>query len=146
MALANLNYIYSFLKTCIGYIQFLSFDKPFLQFLTQFVDMFFVKKIKQDCSKQDEESSGSEEEEEKSDSEEEEEKSEEESSDDADEDFSSKSTIPLKIKDQKNPSEKDKDSGNKDNDKNGNTAKKRKFDDSLGQEGGDSTENVSSDK
>ena len=123
----------------------MSFDKPFLQFLTQFVDMFFVNKIKHGCSKQDEESSGSEEEE-KSDSEEEEEKSEEESSDDADEDFSSKSTIPVKIKDQMIPSEKDNDSGIKDNDKNGNAAKKRKFDDSLGKEGGDSTENVSSEK
>ena len=109
--------------------------------------MFFVNKIKHGCSKQDEESSGSEEEEEeKSDSEEEEEKSEEESSDDADEDFSSKSTIPVKIKDQKIPSEKDNDSGIKDNDKNGNVAKKRKFDDSLGKDGGDSTENVSSEK
>ena len=108
--------------------------------------MFFINKIKHDCSKQDEESSGSEEEEEKSDSEEEEEKSEEESSDDADEDFSSKSTIPVKIKDQTIPSEKDNDSGIKDNDKNGNAAKKRKFDDSLGKEGGDSTEYVSSEK
>jgi len=95
----------------------------------------------------DEESSGSEEEEEeKSNSEEEEQKSDEESSDDADEDFSSKSTIPVKIKDLKIPSEKDNDSGIKDNDKNGNAAKKRKFVDSLGKDGDDSTENVSSEK
>jgi len=78
------------------------------------------------------------------DDQEEEEESEEESSDDADEDFSSKRTTEVISVDPKIASEKDKDSSNNDSDQKGNAGNKRKFDDSLGKDGGASTETVPS--